>query len=190
MLQGRFAFDGVFLSPAASIHEPYEMLFYNRDRIAAVGKKHTDDEIGQHAQFVLSLMKNERSATWEKAVELDQDRCYSIAFEDSWLLYPPGETVFRRDPGGWRAYKVARIEVSPFPSSEPIRVYGYYLGFGKGGRSLVPRLEILEVASYPSEKTIESLDVVPQRHFERAAPGFREMLMKRGKHYWYVSTPP
>ncbi|KAK1751552.1 hypothetical protein QBC47DRAFT_307450, partial [Echria macrotheca] len=165
-----------------SIHEPYEMLFYNRGRIMAVIEN--DDHVGKHAQLLLEFMQNERRTTWKKADELDNNRCNSIAFEDAWLLYPPGETVFRLDGGGWRAYKVARVEVSPYPSLDPIRIHGYYLGFDKTGKSLVPQLEVLSIKPYPSEQPIRRLEVVPKRHIHQIKPGLEAELIGRGRKYW------
>jgi len=84
--------------------------------------------------------------------------------------------------------KVTRIKDSQFPSSELIRAYEYYLDIDVGGRLQVRGLETLEVISYPSEQMIESLDVVPQWHFKRTAPGFhREGPVKRRGNYPYLS---
>ncbi|GAB1317901.1 ATPase AAA-type core domain-containing protein [Madurella fahalii] len=175
--------QGMFLPPTASINEPFEALFYNRRRILEVAADE-NEHAGKHARVLLDFMEQECTATWEKALQVENESCQTIAFEDSWLLYHPHNTVFRKDEGGWRAYKISRTEVGPRPSLDPIRIYAYYLDFDKSGKMLVPHLEMFTASPYPSEQPIENLEVIPAWHIRRHADWLPRKLVDRGNKYW------
>ena len=182
-------YERMFLSITAHIHAPYEVLFYSREKIVKAAR--TEFEPAKsHAQLLLNFMEKELTDTWNKCLEIDNRECKEIAFEKSWLLYRPEETVFQRGVGGWRAYKVARVDTGARPGVDPIRIYGYYLGFDKTGRFLAPQLEVLTVEPYPSEQAVGSLDVVPEWHVERYVSGLSAYLEARGSLYWKYRSKP
>ncbi|KAK0747599.1 hypothetical protein B0T21DRAFT_7201 [Apiosordaria backusii] len=185
-------FEGAVLSAGMAIHEPYHALFQNRKRIDNLTRSHTGDDMeGKHARLLLDFIITEHNSTWRKTLEVEREECQRIAFEDLCLLYPVGQTVFRRD-SGWRAYKVGRIETGIKPNRSPLRIYAYYLGFDKSGQSLVPHLEMLTVSPYQYEKQIWNLDLLPEwyvcKHLKMEE--LRNSLILRGKKYWKYSSKP
>ena len=180
---------GMFLPPTASIHEPFQYFFYNRKRIMQFGN-HGDEDTRKNAQVLLDFMQDECATTWTKALEVENKTCQTIAFEDSWLLYHPNETVFRMDEGGWRAYKVSRAEIGRRRSLDPIRIYAYHLDFDKSGTMLVPHLATFTVSPYPSEQPIGNLEVIPEWYIRENAPQLRERLASRGERYWGYGGKP
>lgn len=181
-------YDGMFVS-ATQIRAPYEPLFYSRKMILQATKTGVE-ETQKHAQRLLTFMEQELAATWAKSVEIDEGGCEKIAFEHLWLLYSPGETVFRKAGGEWRAYKVARVETGAHPGLDPIQIFAYYLGFDTTGRSLVPHLELLRVDSYLSERPVGSLEVVPEWYIEKHMESLSGDLRARGRTYWEYRRKP
>ncbi|KAI8950669.1 hypothetical protein F4801DRAFT_333308 [Xylaria longipes] len=173
-------------SPTSTIAEPYEWLFRNRKRISQAAKQDTREHTIRHVDLLLEFVKKERPSTWEKLDELEAGNCRKIAFDDIWLIYPPGATVFAKDQGGWRAYKVERIESSSSSSSEEMLIHCLYLGLDTTGKWLTPKREVLTVRSYSSELPIGDLEVVPNWHFQRRN-SLPEKLMERGKKFWEYS---
>ncbi|RYP84834.1 hypothetical protein DL769_001097 [Monosporascus sp. CRB-8-3] len=170
-------------STAVSINEPYELIFHNWKKISDVGRDAAEEETREHVKLLLNFIKNERPHTREKLKEVESRGCQTVAFDDLWLIYPPGATVFSKVEGVWRAYKVERVEVSHGSDSESMVVYGYYLDFDTKGDWLVPRLEVLLVSSFSSERGIGDLEVVPDWYFQ-TRKDFPEELIRRGKRYW------
>ncbi|KAI1503349.1 P-loop containing nucleoside triphosphate hydrolase protein [Biscogniauxia marginata] len=168
-------------SPTTSIDEPYKLIFYNREKLSQAVHKSNEERTAAHIKTLLEFLKDEHPHIWEKLDEIKTKDCNEIAFDDLWVIYPPGTTVLRKDDGGWRAYKVQRVEVSVH--SDTMLIYCYFLDFDKTGRRLVPQLEVLQVPSYSSTRTIGSLEVVPEWFFDHHN-GFREKLLKRGDMYW------
>ncbi|KAM7199520.1 hypothetical protein V8F20_005704 [Naviculisporaceae sp. PSN 640] len=176
-------YEGMLLSTITHIHVPYEALFYCRKKILEATKT-GDSHTPKHAQFLLDFMEKEYPETWIKSRELDERVCQKIAFEHAWLLYSPGETVFRNSPGGRRAYRVARVEPGTRSGLDPIRIFGYYLALDQTGRSLVPHLEVLRVGRYHYERPVGGLEVVPEWYVEKYMNQIFTDLMARGKSYW------
>ncbi|KAI0479763.1 P-loop containing nucleoside triphosphate hydrolase protein [Xylaria cf. heliscus] len=174
-------------SPTLTIVEPYELLFHNRKRISQVAEEGANREHTiRHVKLLLDFIRHERPSTWEKLNELDSGNCRKIAFEDIWLIYPPGITVFAKDPGGWRAYKVERVESSSNSSGDVMLIHCLYLDLNTTGKWLTPRREVLTVRGYSSELPIGDLEVVPHWHFQREN-SLSEKLTERGKKFWEYS---
>lgn len=181
--------ESTFLSITAHIHAPYEVLFYSREKIVTAAKTKVEPA-KSHAQLLLNFMETELTDTWKKCLEIENRECKMIAFDKSWLLYRPEETVFQRAAGGWRAYKVARIETGSCPGVDPISIVAYYLGFDKTGKVLVPHQEVLTVKPYPSEQALGNLDVVPGWYVEKYVSGLPAKLEARGELYWKYRGKP
>lgn len=177
------------LSITAHIHAPYEVLFYSREKIVTAAETEVEPA-RSHAQLLLNFMETELTDTWNKCLEIDNGECKTIAFDKSWLLYRPEETVFRRAASGWRAYKVARIETGSRPGVDPVSIFAYYLGFDKTGKLLVPHPEVLIVKPYPSEQALGGLEVVPGWYVEKYASGLSTELEARGELYWKYQGKP
>ncbi|KAI0550012.1 P-loop containing nucleoside triphosphate hydrolase protein [Xylaria curta] len=175
-------------SPTSTIAEPYEWLFHNRRRISQAAQQDTREHTSRHVELLLEFVKKERPSTWEKLDEIDAGNCRKIAFEDIWLLYPPGATVFAKDQGGWRAYKVERVE-SNSSSLDEMLIYCLYLDLDHtSGKCLTPKREVLTVSIYSSELPIGDLEVVPDWYFQDRN-GLFEKLLKRGRRFWeYTRT--
>ena len=169
-------------SSKASITVPYELILYNRKRIVEAAHEHASGHTQDHVKLLLDDFQKEHKITSEKLDEIDTGDCKRISFQDVWLLYPPGTTVFQRDEGEWRAYKVERVEYQNQHDSNTLLVRGYYLDFDKTGNYLVPQLENLTVRSYSLEKSVASLEVLPGWYFQRYHDLY-ERLLERGKAY-------
>ncbi|KAI1756019.1 P-loop containing nucleoside triphosphate hydrolase protein [Xylaria castorea] len=174
-------------SPTSTIVEPYEWLFRNRQRISQAAQQDTREHAIRHVDLLLDFVKKERPSTWEKLDELEAGNCRKIAFEDIWLIYPPGATVFAKDQGGWRAYKVERVESISSSSLDKMLIYCLYLDLDNmTGKWLTPKREVLTVRGYSSELPIGDLEIVPDWHFQHRN-GLSEKLMERGKKFWEYS---
>ncbi|KAI0445314.1 hypothetical protein F4803DRAFT_166543 [Xylaria telfairii] len=178
-------------SPVSNITEPYELLFHNRKRISQTAKEDAGEHTVLHVEQLLEFVKKERPSTWEKLEELEAGICRKIAFEDIWLIYPSGATVFAKDQGGWRAYKVERIESGSSWRPEEVQIHCLYLDLDMTGKCLTPKREVLTVRGYSSELPIGDLEVVPDWHFknqedfqEDLLEEFLKNLMERGKKFW------
>ncbi|RYP76363.1 hypothetical protein DL771_001802 [Monosporascus sp. 5C6A] len=165
--------------PMLLIKEPYEPLFHNWKRISQAGRDSSEAHVNDNVQHLLDFLKSERMFTWEKLDEIEDGLCNSIAFEDLWLLYPPGGTVFSMDRGAWRAYKVDRVEAPPRLSSDSMIVHCYYLDFDKTGNWLVPHAESFNISPYSAERAIDKLHLVPNWYLHDLS----EKLIERGKKY-------
>ncbi|KAI1381356.1 P-loop containing nucleoside triphosphate hydrolase protein [Hypoxylon crocopeplum] len=166
--------------PPFSVNEPYELFFHNRKKILQEGREDTNEHIREHVLALFNFIQKKSPLAWEKLDEIEGRRCYEIAFKDLWLLYPPGETVFNRDDGAWRAYKVDRVEIYSGSNSETMSIHCWFLDFDKTGKWLVPQVKVFCVPSYSSERPIRNLDVIP--HW--CCGGLGEKLIERGKIYW------
>ncbi|KAI2465337.1 P-loop containing nucleoside triphosphate hydrolase protein [Annulohypoxylon bovei var. microspora] len=167
------------LLPRFSVYEPYRPIFHNREKISQSKAEDTDDHIKEHVQALLRLIKKKKPLTWEKLDEIEAKKCYNIAFKDLWLLFPPGKTVFSRDDGAWRAYKVGRVDIYPESDSENISIHCWFLDFDNNGQWLVPHEKVFHVPSYSSEQPIINLNVIPDWYFGN----LEDMLIERGKNY-------
>ncbi|KAI0890999.1 P-loop containing nucleoside triphosphate hydrolase protein [Annulohypoxylon nitens] len=172
--------QGDGLLPKFSINEPYELIFYNKNKISQVQREDMDCHVREHMQALFSFIQKKSPLTWEKLNEIDERRCCEIAFKDLWLLYPPGRTVFNWDDGAWRAYKVDRVEIMSESTSEKMLVHCFFLDFDKTGKWLVPQAKTFHISPYSSERPIKSLDVIPDWYYDKLG----ESLIERGQLYW------
>ncbi|RYP93286.1 hypothetical protein DL770_000575 [Monosporascus sp. CRB-9-2] len=170
-------------SPGASINEPYELIFHNWRKIEQAGLESAERYTSDHVKLLLDFIRKEHTFIWEKLDEIEEGNCKMVAFEHLWLIYRPGTTVFSKDEGGWRAYKVEAVEVGTRSRSDAALIHGYYLDFDRTGKWLIPQLEVLSVPSYSSERSIGNLEVVPDWYFQNRT-GLHEKLIERGRKYW------
>ncbi|KAI0206106.1 P-loop containing nucleoside triphosphate hydrolase protein [Astrocystis sublimbata] len=173
-------------STSSTIIEPYQWLFHKRERIRQVAKQDPGKHTSRHAELLLDFVKAERPTTWEKLDEIEAKDCRNIAFDDIWLIYPRGATVFAKDQGGWRAYKVERTESSPGLGSDEIRIHCLFLDLDATGKWLTPKREVLTVHRYSSELPIRDIGIVPDWHFQRLED-LTGRLMERGRLFWEYS---
>ncbi|KAK3311684.1 uncharacterized protein B0T15DRAFT_490283 [Chaetomium strumarium] len=103
--------------------------------------------------------------------------------------YPPGSTVYRRDDGGWRAYRVDRTERPGGPGTD-LHVHAFYLDFDESGMRLVPHSALLVAPSYPSARKVGSLELVPGWYIQETSRGIVDHLSSRGKRYWLCGGKP
>jgi hypothetical protein len=172
-----------------SLDEPYESLFYNRKRLQSVDEGYARQ---RHIKLLLEFMKEEHSSTWHKLDEIEEERCGQISFEHLWLLYPPKSTVFKKDGGGWRAYRIERVEVPTHSKLDALRILGYYLDFDRTGQWLVPKLEVLSIHPYSCDRPIANLEVVPDEYISRICNrnDLGRKLIERGSEYWCYKGQP
>lgn len=173
--------DGLSLTPV--INEPYESIFHNKDEIEKVARGSADEHTKQHVQLLLNFIEQNYPLTCEKLGEIKERRCQKIAFEDLWLIYSHGSTVLSKEDGAWRAFKVDRVEISPYSGSKSVLVHCCYLDFDKTGTRLVPCLKVFHVSPFSSERPVESLEVVPDWCLNNREIICRR-LIERGKKFW------
>ncbi|KAI0965880.1 P-loop containing nucleoside triphosphate hydrolase protein [Xylaria arbuscula] len=170
-----------------TIREPYEWIFHNWNRISQAAREDEEEHTSIHAELLLKFVKAERPSTWEKLVELDSRICEEIAFDDLWLIYNIGTTVFAKDDGGWRAYKVERTESSSRSNNDSMSVHCLYLDWESNGRWLTPQHEIFTIQSYTSERSIADLQLVPEWYFQEP-DNLKRQLVERGVSFWEQSS--
>ncbi|RYP15386.1 hypothetical protein DL765_005722 [Monosporascus sp. GIB2] len=172
-------------SPTSTIYEPYEFIFHNWSKIESlIEQDEKKERSDQPITLLLNYFKERYTITLEKLEQIKSgDCCTKIAFEDLWLIYPPGGTVFRKDDGGWRAYKVERVEAWTKGRPDDMVIYAYYLDFDRLGKWLIPHLEVLTVPYYSSIRAIGNLEIVPEWYF-RDCPDLLQKLIKRGEEYF------
>lgn len=139
-----------------------------------------DDDIDGHIRALFGFIQKEDRHAWEKLYEIEERKCREIAFKDLWLLYPPGKTVFNRDGDAWRAFKVDRVEVHSNQTLEKMTIHCLYLDFNKTGQLLVPQAKVFHTSSYSSDRSIQSLDLIPDWYYGQ----LKERLIGRGRLYW------
>jgi hypothetical protein len=174
--------------PGVSISEPYAFFFHNREEIRK-SVHQAEKQTAIHINLLLDFMERKRPATWKKQDKIESGDCRKIFFEDLFLLYPRGKTVFSKDDGRWRAFKVDRVEMGMDPKSDPLRVHAFYLDFDKSGMRLVPQLETLTVCPFSFERSIADLAVIPQGYTQDLDLSCDE-LIERGKKYWEYNGQP
>lgn len=168
----------------STMHEPYEFIIHNWSRIEShIEKDGKKGSSGQSIKPLLDFFRRTYAVTLEKLGQINSGDCTKIAFEDLWLIYPPGETVFKNDNGGWRAYKVERVEACPRGSLTDMAIYAYYLDFDESGQWLIPHLEVLSVSYYSSSRTIGNLEIVPEWYFRKCGE-LLARLINRGRDYF------
>ncbi|KAJ2994012.1 hypothetical protein NUW58_g1665 [Xylaria curta] len=171
------------VSPELVIHEPYEWIFHNWKKISQAASEDEGKCTSLHAELLLEFIKAERPTTWGKLNEVESGECEKIAFEDLWLIYPAGVTVFAKDDGAWRAYKVERTDSNSPSSSGLMSIHCLYLDLDPTGQRLTPHREVLSIQSYTSERPIADLQVVPEWCFQ-GRNDLHDQLLKRGKSFW------
>lgn len=180
-------------APRVSIHKPYMILFENRSNIqhAIETWSETRPEDVAQLKFLLGFMEEAMPSTWAKLCELEASSCHYIAFEDVWLLYPPGTTVYERNGGFWYAYKVDTVVARPgYSSSETLYIRCYYLEFNRNGSRLVPAREILRVSPFRGIRAISDLTIIPESHITSFTQDIPTRLHARGKKYWGFNGEP
>lgn len=179
---GVYRYEEIF-SPTSTLHDPCEFIIHNWRKIEShVERNNKGHPTTQAVQQFLEFFKQRYAVTLEKLDQINNRSCTKIAFEDLWLIYPPGATVFRKDDGGWRAYKVERVEAIPNGRLHDLSIYTYYLDFDQSGQWFIPHLEVLTTPYYPSSRAIRDLEVIPEWHF-RGHDEFFKKLEKRGRVY-------
>ncbi|KAI1089256.1 P-loop containing nucleoside triphosphate hydrolase protein [Rostrohypoxylon terebratum] len=173
-------YQGASRLPRFIVNEPYELIFHIRKKILQSQHQDTDDHSKDHVQALFDFIQKKSPVAWEKLDEINDGRCYDIAFKELWLLYPPGETVFNRDEGEWRSYKVDRIEINSELNPESLVIHCWFLDFDKTGKWLVPQMKAFCVPSYSSERPIKTLDVIPHWCCDKLS----QKLIERGNDYW------
>ncbi|KAJ8130502.1 hypothetical protein O1611_g3129 [Lasiodiplodia mahajangana] len=180
-----FPRDELF-SPTPTLFEPFELLFHHRKIIFEVAKKDPTGSTFDHVKLLLDFVKKQRPTAWERLNELESGKCKKISFEDIWLLYPPGITVFVKEHGVWRAYKVERVELGSPWSLDKVLIHCLYLDLELTGKWLIPKQEILTIQYYSSDMPIGDLEVVPEWYFQ-GLKGFHAKLIERGEKFWEYS---
>jgi hypothetical protein len=98
-------------------------------------------------------------------------------------LYPWGSTVYGLDDGGWRAYKVDRVERPGGPEAA-LHVHVFFLDFDDTGLRVVPQSALLVVPPYASARRIRSLPLVPDWYMQRPPHRVVNDLLSRGDRFW------
>jgi hypothetical protein len=98
-------------------------------------------------------------------------------------LYPWGSTVYGLDDGGWRAYKVDRVERPGGPEAA-LHVHVFFLDFDDTGLRVVPQSALLVVPPYASARKIRSLPLVPDWYMQRPPHRVVNDLLSRGDRFW------
>ena len=169
------------------IREPYELVFQNWDRILQAAHEDGDKTTINHVDLFRQFLEAELPSTWGKMTELKSKLCDKIAFDDLWLLYNTGTTVFAKDDGGWRAYKVERTESRSRLSCDSMFVHCLYLDWEASGQWLTPQHEIFSIQPYTSERSIADLQLVPKWYFQDPQC-LEDELFERGKSFWEHSS--
>jgi hypothetical protein len=142
----------------------------------------------EHANFTLASIE----AMPEKLdIQISDES--EIAFDRLPSLYPPGSTVFTKDGGVWRAYRVERVErigLGHRLGSYTLEVHAFYLDFDLTGKWLVPQLELLAVPPYSSMRRIRDLELVPDWYIRKTRPSLMGGLVERGKKFWTYRNKP
>jgi len=140
-------------------------------------------DVGKHARFALAFIQ---SMSKEPDIQISDE----VAFDRLHLLYPPGSTIFTKDGGGRRAYRVERVDLSHREGFDTLEVRAFYLDFDKTGKWLVPHVELLAVPRYPSMRQIRSLDLVPDWYIRKTCHSLTTELVERGERFWAYRNGP
>ncbi|KAI1139619.1 hypothetical protein F5Y05DRAFT_328666 [Hypoxylon sp. FL0543] len=176
----------------ATIRKPYAILFQNRQRLQVAARAY--QAAGQAHQaalldLLLKFLKDDMPDTWDTLDKIEAGECTHIGFNNAWLLYKPGTTVYTMDSGVWRAYKVAKVTVRHSPQMTPIVINGYYLNFTDNGSRLTPVAYELEVTPFAGDRLISHLEVVPESHLADQE-NIISMLRSRGQKFWELHGQP
>ena len=176
---GIYQYEELF-SPTSTIHAPFELIIHNWSKI----ESHIEGKKGSATESVkrlLEFFKNRFTVIVEKREQI-KNGSTKVFFKDLWLIYPPGVTVFQKDDGGWRAYKVEKLERCQDERLHGLSIYAYYLDFDKSGQCLIPHLKILTVPYFSSSQAISQLEIIPKQYL-RNYDDLRVRLEERGQNY-------
>jgi hypothetical protein len=165
------------------IMEPYEVIVHNKKQIEQHSSKLEDGVVKKHFELVLKFLDVQQPGAWQKHDEVYSGQCQQVLFEHLWILYPPGITVFRKDDGAWRAYKIERSETIVDMKPAILRIYAWFLDFNKTGDVLVPYRETFEISSFCSERLVKDLELIPD-WFIRPTDSLCQNLIDRGRQHW------
>ncbi|KAJ6004597.1 hypothetical protein N7540_012966 [Penicillium herquei] len=108
----------------------------------------------------------------------------AVAFDDLWLIYPPGETVVRTVKGQPSACNIVRTEIrEDIPGSRELFIQlkqfdwnGSYCGFNMSSTSIISYEDVIPVAS---------LEMVPLKFKgdAQAVEALQEKLLRRGRKF-------
>ncbi|KAI0854552.1 P-loop containing nucleoside triphosphate hydrolase protein [Xylaria cubensis] len=169
-------------SPKESLHKPYVLLFQNRQRLQEAAHQ-PDTQKAAMLRLLLDYLREDMPRTWQKLDELETGECTHISFEDVWLLYPPGTTIYCKRSGIWQAYKVEEVIAKHLPRLNSLQIRCQYLDFDETGSALKPSLENLSMLPFAGERLISDLEIIPKSHHTHADKIFRDLLV-RGKSFW------
>ncbi|ODA81303.1 hypothetical protein RJ55_04268 [Drechmeria coniospora] len=175
-------------SRKVNLRKPFIMLFQNRRRLMQAADQ-AEGEKAIHLRLLLKFLQEEMAATWTKLDEIEEGKCRRISFEDSWLLYPPGTTVYVRDAGLWRAYKVDDVWVNHLPIPGLLHMRSYYLCLDDSASRLEPVEAVQYMTPFSGERFVSDFGLIPESHVE----GRREMddfLEARGRTFWGFHGEP
>lgn len=169
------------------LSEPFVILFYNIERIKELALE-VDEPKARLLDMLLAFLAEQHS--WTIHHKLDAHTCRTIAFEDLWLLYRPGTTVYRRplvNSSSWRAFKIGCVSYhSAFGSDRSeFRLVYYSLAFDQSGTRLVPVKHDLALGPWIGERYIADLELIAAYCMtENQMLPLRASLEKRGRKYW------
>lgn len=173
--------------------EPFMLLFYNRDRIqelASTAQHAEKDALDQLLGFMIE------QNSWVILNKLEALTCRIIAFQDLWLLYRPGTTVYQHvlgDSDTWRAYKTRNVSYHDHEGDVPpeFRVVYYSVAFDKLGEKLEPQKHVSSITLYVGARWMVDLELVPEEFMPvRQVHALRAALEKRGRKYWSFNSNP
>lgn len=175
----------VLCSSRVRFRAPFMMLFYNIEKIKEMSATLKGPE-KRPLLKLLDFMKHLNS--WAKSQGEQTFRV--IAFDDLWLLYRPGNTVYQRPlkhGDGWRALKIGSACYQDASEDEDrrLRILYHSLAFDSTGRMLVPVTHVLILGPYVGERFITDLELIP-RHWipNDQIQSLRNTLERRGRKYW------
>lgn len=176
-------------SQEVKFHQPYVILFQNRSGLQKALADEKDEQKTALLRLLLDFLEKERPNAWKKLDEIEAGTCEHISFEDAWLLYAPGTTIFARSSKTWEAYKVGEIEVKQLPQLGSIRINTYSLDFDHSGTKLVPAGDMLFMTPFTGTRLMSDLEVIPEAFLPD-----RETIVKdvrtRGEAFWEFNTHP
>ena len=171
-------------SQKVKFSKPYVPLFQSR-RLLLDAMQSTQGEKAPLLTLLLDFLKEDMKSTWEKLDEIEKGTCERISFEDAWLLYPPGTTVFHKSEGRWAAFKVETVHISQSPVFNTMKLRCYNLGFKNEGSALKPVMRQLELEPFAGERPISDLAIIPQSHIDAfKSHSVPELLISRGHRFW------
>ncbi|KAK4125679.1 hypothetical protein N657DRAFT_678750 [Parathielavia appendiculata] len=148
-----------------------------------------------HVMDMISRRESDASGPARLALDIiqsepkDHDISFSdggkIVFDRLHLLYHAGSTIYSSDEGGWRAYRIDKVERASGPAHAAfLHVHAFYVNFDEPGKRLVPQHQLLVVPWYSSARRIRSLDLWSDWYIHKTYLNLPKKLFERGKHFW------